>query len=354
LLSERLLFDSKILIVDDNASNVLLVERLLEWAGYSNVKSATNGEAALALKQSYGPDLIILDLHMPGMDGYEVMRRMREGDQGELFLPILVFTADTTAEARQKALNVGASDFLTKPGEATEVSLRVRNFLHTRHLNRDLHERNRILEQKVGERTRALWSSQVEVLERLAKAAELCDDDAGDHSRRIGEMSARIAETLGWDKTRVELLRLAAPLHDVGKVGLPEALLTKPGKLTAEEAQEVERHSTIGGDLLAGGRSPLLLIAEQIARHHHERWDGAGYPQGLTGEAIPEAARIVAVADEFDCLTNSTGQRKAVPVERAMDIIAAKSGTSFDPAVVAAFASAFRRTEDREALGLVA
>lgn len=354
MLDDRILRESRLLIVDDNPSNVLLVERLLEWGGYHNVKSASDADSALRLQAQWDPDLIILDLHMPHVDGFEVMRRLRERGGEHMYLPILVFTADATPEARKKSLALGASDFLTKPGEATEVNLRVRNFLQTKHMHAELSERARQLEDKVAERTLALWNSQLEVLERLSRMAELRDDDAADHCRRVGEISARIATGMGWKRSQIELIRAAAPLHDIGKVGLPEALLTKPGKLSAEELDVLKRHVTVGADILAGGQSPLLQIAEVIARHHHERWDGSGYPAGLRGEDIPIEARIVAIADSFDSSMIPRAYRKALNAEDAMAEIALQSGILYDPAIVSTFVGIYRLPAERATLLQVA
>ena len=337
MLSDRILKESRILIVDDDESNVLLLERLLELSGYIHVKSTLDPEEVLSLYESFRPDLILLDLHMPRMDGYEVMKQLQSLRRTGSYLPILVFTADVTAEAKRRALEMGASDFLTKPGNSMEISLRVRNFLETRHLHRRLEDQNASLEEIIQARTRELVMTQVEILERLAMAGEYRDDDTGEHTKRVGELSARIAREMSLSKGEISMIRRTAPLHDLGKIGIPDAILLKPDRLTYEEYEIMKTHTTIGARILGSGSSPLLRKAETIAISHHERWDGSGYPAGLSGEDIPPAGRIVAVADVFDALTHDRPYKKAWTVEEAVAEIKDQRGRQFDPAVVEAF-----------------
>lgn len=342
MIAEEVLLQSKILIVDDNPCNVMVLERMLDWAGYKNLKSTLESTAAVTLYQEYRPDLVILDLHMPNMSGFEVLESLKRLS-GSCFVPILVFTADMTGPARDKALALGASDFLTKPGDAMEISLRVHNFLQTHHLNREIEQKNAELEQKVAQRTMDLWTSQIEILERLARASQLRQNSESDRPKKIGEISAEIARILGWDPTRVELLRLAAPLHDIGNLTVPDAVLQKAARLTEEEQRLMRSHTTAGADVFAGGRTPLVIMAEAIARYHHERWDGDGYPDGLIGEAIPAEARIVAVADSLLTLLKGNNCWRGLKFEDALDDIAAGSGRRFDPQVIQAFLVAFKR-----------
>ncbi len=276
------------------------------------------------------PDLVLLDLMMPHLDGYEVMRRLAPLTPAGTHLPVIVLTADTNPDTRRRALASGATDFLTKPFDVVEVALRVRNLLQVRKLAQSL-------EGQVRERTRDLEAARVEVVERLAAAAEYRDDDTGQHTRRVGDLAARIAAALGRPADEVETLRLAAPLHDVGKIGVPDSILMKPGRLTPDEFAVMKTHAAIGGRILAGARFPLLLTAEAVARTHHERWDGTGYPAGLAGEAIPLAGRVVAVADVYDALTHARPYKAAWSPADAADEIRRQAGTQFDPAVVAAF-----------------
>jgi putative two-component system response regulator len=249
---------------------------------------------------------------------------------------VLVLTADATPEAKHKALSLGARDFLSKPLDPLEVTLRVNNLLETRFLYRALLEENRRLEERVQERTRELQQAQLEILERLARAAEYRDDETGEHVRRVAVNAAHVAEALGLPQEQVGMIRSAAPLHDLGKIGIPDAILRKPAKLTPEEFAVIKTHATIGAELLSGGRSELSRVAERIARSHHERWDGSGYPDGLAGEEIPLEGRIVAVVDVFDALTSERPYKSAWPLEEALAEIEAQAGRQFDPRVVQA------------------
>ena len=322
--------DARILIVDDEPVNLLLLEQILENQGYSNFVSTTNPQQVFTLFAEAEPDLILLDLMMPGMSGFEVMERLSYLIPEETFLPILILTADATAEAKRKALSGEATDFLTKPFDHTEVVLRIRNLLATRLLHCTLDER-------VRERTAQLSESQIEVLNRLARAAEFRDDDTGQHTLRVGQTAALLAQRLGCTEEQVDLIRQAAPLHDVGKIGISDLILLKPGKLTDEEFATMKTHASIGAALLSGGNSELVQIAERIASTHHERWDGRGYPQGISGESIPIEGRILAIADVFDALTHERPYKNAWPVEEAVAEIARQSGSQFDPQVVEAF-----------------
>jgi putative two-component system response regulator len=335
------MFDSrittaKVLIVDDQPSNTLLLEGILEEEDYTAYRSITDSRRALPVFLEYQPDLILLDLQMPHLNGFEVMKQLRSHIPLKAFLPIVVLTADITPEARRQALSEGAMDFLTKPFDATEVILRIGNLLQTRILHLQLQDQNKLLEQKVRERTVELEETRNEILERLALAAEYRDDDTGEHTKRVGLMSAQIAQTLGLPEAEVELIRRAAPLHDVGKIAIPDSILLKDGKLTHEEFEHMKNHAVLGANMLSGGRFSLLQLAEEIARTHHERWDGTGYLR-LQGEMIPIAGRIVAVADVFDALTNERPYKKAWSREDAIEEIQRQSGHQFDPRVVDAF-----------------
>jgi putative two-component system response regulator len=336
-VGEPPLESARILIVDDEPVNVRLLERMLGQAGYTELSSTTDARNALPLAREFGPDLILLDLHMPHLDGFEVMQQLGEIRPPGSYLPILVLTADITPAAESRALEMGAKDFVSKPFQVTRVLLRIRNLLETRFLHLGLERQNERLEERVRHRTKELEESQREVLERLTLATEFRDDDTGHHTRRVGELSARTAVNLGLDPEAVELIRGAAPLHDTGKIAIPDAILLKPGRLTLVEFETMKTHTTIGAHMLAGGRTALMRLAEQIALAHHERWDGAGYPHGLAGEAIPLAARIVAVADFYDALSHDRPYRSAWPLERIVAEIERESGGHFDPRVAAGF-----------------
>ncbi|HEX6268767.1 MAG TPA: two-component system response regulator [Anaerolineales bacterium] len=327
---------ARILIIDDQSSNVLLLESILQEEDYTAYRGITDSRRALSVYLDYRPDLILLDLQMPYLDGFEVMNQLRARVPPGAFLPVLVLTADITPETKRQALAEGATDFLTKPFDPAEVTLRIRNLLQTRALHLQLQDQNELLEQRVRERTAELEETQLEILERLALAAEYRDDDTGEHTKRVGEMSAQIAQALGLPEAEVELVRRAAPLHDVGKIGIPDTVLLKPGKLTPEEFALMQTHTTLGAKMLSGGQFSLLQRAEEIALTHHERWDGTGYLR-LRGESIPIAGRIVAVADVFDALTSARPYKEAWPRAQALEEIQRQSGRQFDPRVVEAF-----------------
>ncbi|MGH2918861.1 MAG: HD domain-containing phosphohydrolase [Solirubrobacteraceae bacterium] len=336
---EHVLKQLRILVVDDEDANVLLLRRILERDGYARVDSTTRPDRVAAMFAAHPPDLVLLDLHMPVMDGFAVMEQLRPLTGEGRGVPFLVLTADATDATRRRALSVGARDFLTKPLDQIELLLRVRNLLEVKHLQDRLREHNAQLEHKVAERTFDLDQSRLEMLERLALAAEYRDDTTQEHAWRIGRICALVALALGLPDHDVELIARAAPLHDVGKIGISDTILLKPGKLTDEEFEVIKTHTTIGAEILAGSRSPLLRLAEQIALTHHERWDGGGYPGGLRGDAIPLPGRIAAVADVFDALTHDRPYKRAWPVQDAVAEIVSQAGRHFDPGVVDAFAT---------------
>src|SRR5205085_1204241 len=251
--------------------------------------------------------------------------------------PVIVLSADITHDSKRLALEAGAIDFVSKPFVRGEVLLRVRNLLHTRQLQLQLARRRDELEDMVRERTEDLEAARREVLDRLARAAEHRDDDTHEHAMRIGSISEALARELHLDLTTVEDIRRAAPLHDIGKIAVPDRILSKPGKLDTAELREMRRHPDIGAMILSGGRASVLRMAEEIARTHHERWDGNGYPFGLSGDQIPLAGRVVAVADVFDALTHRRPYKDPWPVDRSAEEIRAQRGRHFDPDVVDAF-----------------
>src|SRR3990170_5804768 len=326
--------ESRILIIDDRQANIELLKRILHNAGFVSVNGTTDPTTGVELVRTWGPDLVLLDLHMPGLDGFGVLEAIRPQLTGGSYLPVLMLTADSSAETKRRALASGVKDFLTKPFDSTEARLRIENLLETRSLYTTVRKQNESLEHRVTDRTRELEEAQVEILQRLAAAAEFRDDDTGEHTHRVGHMAALIATGLGLSAPHVDLIRRAAPLHDVGKIGIPDSILLKPGRLTREERRIMQTHAAIGAAMLAGGNSTLVQMAERIARSHHERWDGKGYPDGSAGELIPIEARIVAVADFLDALAHNRPYRPAWPLEKALAKIAAERGGHFDPAVV--------------------
>jgi putative two-component system response regulator len=329
--------EARILLVDDQELNLRVLRQVLEKAGLRNITLTQDPYAVAALVALHTPDLIVVDLHMPGLDGWGVMEALHPQLDAAGYLPILVLTADVTDESRRRALASGARDFLTKPIDPIEVILRTQNLLETRMLYLELELRNVDLEQRVRERTAQVEAAQLETLERLARTAEYRDDQTGRHVVRVGRVAALLGRTIGLDDDTVRLLRLAAPLHDLGKIGIPDAILLAPRRLEPAEFEEMKMHTTIGSRILAGSTSTLLQLAERIAMTHHERWDGRGY-HGLVASDIPKAARIVGVADVFDALTHERPYKTAWPVDMAVDEIMTNRGTQFDPEIVDAFA----------------
>ena len=336
--------DARFLIVDDELANVRVLERMLEEWGCQHIKGTTNPHQAAPLFREFQPDLVLLDLMMPELDGFAVMQQLQPLVPPGSFLPILVLTADTTVPTKHKALAAGAKDFLTKPFDMVELSLRVSNLIETRFLYLQLQDQNRVLDEKVRDRTAELAQSEIETVECLALAAEFRDDDTGQHTQRVGHTTALLAQRLDVDSERVDLIRQAAPLHDVGKIGIADSILLKPGKLTPEEFTTMKSHVVIGAHILARHHTALLQLAANIALTHHERWDGSGYPYNRAGEDIPLEGRLVAVADVFDALTHERPYKAAWPVADAVAEIERQSGRQFDPAVVEAFSKLAHET----------
>jgi putative two-component system response regulator len=327
-----------ILVIDDEEVNLRLVVTLLRRAGYASVATLADATALEQQLLAQVPDLVILDLHMPERDGFAVLDALQRYILDE-HLPVLVVSGDISIAARRRALAHGARDFLTKPFDVIELTLRVRNQLETRLLYQDVRKQNRALLEVIHGQTRLLEHARVEMIERLAVAAEYRDEDTSRHTRRVGTLSARLARALGMPDHDVHLMTRAAALHDVGKIGIPDALLLKPARLTDEETRIMRTHTTIGAHILGESTDPLLQLAEVIASSHHERWDGTGYPHRLSGDAIPLPGRIVAVADAFDALTHDRPYRPARSLSDALQEIEAGRGTQFDPDVVAALRS---------------
>ena len=332
---------ARILVIDDEPANVDVLRRLLERAGFSRIQTTTDPREVTALYVDFRPDLILLDLHMAHMDGLEVMDALNQIAEAT-YLPILMLTGDVSAEARREALSRGAKDFIHKPFSSDEVLLRIGTLLETRFLYLQIQSQNQILEAKVRERTRELEGAQLEIIERLARAAEFRDDNTGQHTARVGQMAALIAKEIGLPDAQVSLIRRAAPLHDVGKIGIPDAILLKLGKLTAEEFEVVKTHTVIGARILSGSKFPIMRLAEEIAFSHHERWDGCGY-ESMPRDEIPLAGRIVAVADVFDALTQQRPYKEAWPVDAAMAEIDRERSRQFDPNLVDAFLRVIER-----------
>jgi putative two-component system response regulator len=341
---EGRILTARILMVDDEEPNLQLLRRILEPVGFDRLEETTDPFQVLPICRERPPDLVLLDIAMPGKDGFQVLAEIREHMAEEEYLPVLILTSDHSPETKRRSLSAGAQDFLNKPLSPAEVRLRVKNLLQTRFLHLALRDHNRLLEERVRERTAELEDAHAEILARLARAAEFRDDQTGEHTRRVGRLSGAIARELGLHPDEISLIQQVAPLHDVGKIGIPDDILLSPKELTPSQVEVMRSHTEIGGDLMAGSGIPLLDMAEEIARTHHERWDGTGYPDGLSGDDIPIAGRIVAVADSYDAVAYQRRYKPAWTAEDAWWEIARKAGADFDPTVIDAFTKALRST----------
>ena len=331
------IFDRRVLIVDSESREVLFLEKILRDAGYTCLQSTTDSGAVNALYLDFQPDVLLLALNQTGSDGFEVIDQLKPLIGKRTFFPILVLTHDKTMASKYKALGHRAHDFLTKPFDPTEVLLRVENLLETQTLHHRLESQNQILIERIRDRTGDLERARFETVECLAMAAEFRDDETGQHTQRVGHVSAMLAKALECPSDQVELIRCAATLHDVGKIAIPDAVILKPGKLTADEYKTMTTHTTIGAEILGHSKSMLLQLAAQIALSHHECWDGTGYPLRRCADEIPLSGRIVSVADVFDALTHKRPYKKAWPTVDALAEIQRLSGSKFDPHAVAVF-----------------
>lgn len=358
--SEAVISSAEILIIDDEPVNLKLVKKYLKEAGYANVQVTSDSQAGLSLIRKQHPALVLLDLMMPEVDGLELLRRMR-ADPSLRQIPVIVLTATDEREVKRTALELGASDFLTKPVDPTDLLPRIRNVLGVKAFQDHLQHYARELERQVQERTAELEASRLEVIYCLGRAAEYRDNETGRHIVRVGRFVGVIARALGMDEASAMLLETAAPLHDMGKIGIPDAVLLKPGRLDEEEFQIMQKHAEYGCDIVStinrNGRnefsshtslgaemmhrtcSPLLKAASIIALTHHERWDGTGYPCRLKGEEIPIEGRITAVADVFDALSSKRPYKPALAYDECFRIMEESRGKHFDPQVLDAFFS---------------
>ncbi len=337
-IADQMLRAARILIVDDNETNVELIRALLEEDGYDNLESTTSSLDGLALylgaPDSF--DLILLDLRMPDLDGLGFIAAIREA-RPDIAHPVIILSAQADQRSREQALSAGVRDYLTKPVVVWEVLHRVRNALSLQLLWRQTEALNRDLEERVMRRTVELEETRREVIRRLATAGEFRDNDTGQHVERMSQYAYVLARGAGMADQDARALRDAAPLHDIGKIAMPDAILLKEGPLTDDEWVTMRRHAEIGGAILDGSGFALLELAREIAVSHHERWDGSGYPLGLAGQDIPLSGRIVAVADVFDALTSQRPYKRAWSIEEALGFLKDNAGKLFDPGLVAQF-----------------
>jgi putative two-component system response regulator len=320
-----------ILLVDDIVDNIDILNSIL--LPHYHTRIALNGEKALKIVGSANPpDLILLDIMMPGLNGYEVCQRLKDNPDTR-DIPIIFITAMSEVEDEQHGLELGAVDYITKPVNPAIVLARVRTHLA-------LYDQNRELARQVRERTADLFKTRQQIIRRLGRAAEFRDNETGNHIIRMSHFCRLIGIAAGLGEKTVEILYNASPMHDVGKIGIPDHILLKPGKLTEEEWQVMRRHPRIGADIIGQHSDELLQSAWAIALCHHEKWDGTGYPTGLKGEDIPLMARIAALADVFDALTTERPYKKAWTIEAAVSHIEAQAGSHFDPGLIEPFRQA--------------
>lgn len=336
MLSNDEIIKGRILIVDDAESHILLLRKVLKGAGYTNTAATTNPEEAVTLYREFRPDLVILDLQMKPLDGFQVIEQLKALEP-DSYPPVLMMTALNDQDVRLRALDAGARDFLNKPFDRVEALTRIRNMLEVRLLHNQIVEQNRQLEETVRARTREIRETRLEVIRRLGRAAEYRDNETGMHIIRMSLAAAALGRAIGLSSAECDLILNASPMHDIGKIGIPDRILLKPGPLDESEWKVMRRHPAIGAELLAGGGSDLMQMAEMIAHCHHERWDGNGYPRGLVGKQIPLAARIVAVCDVFDALLSKRPYKEPWSVDAALAELDRSAGSRLDPDLVAAF-----------------
>lgn len=352
------------MIVDDEETNILTVQAFLKKEGYEDFVSTTDSRDAMAEINTNKPDVLLLDIKMPHVGGIDILRSMST-DASLQHIPSIVLTAATDPDIKKQALDLGATDFLTKPVDPHDLIPRVRNALFMKSHLDAMADQNARLEELVKRRTDDLFNSRQQLILSLARAAEHRDDDTGNHVIRVGRYAGIIAAEIGWSDQRVRMIEQAAQLHDVGKIGIPDSILFKPGKLdpdewklmrkhcafgveiiephTGNELRQLRSHARLGAQLLHMRSSPMMMMATRIAQTHHEKWDGSGYPLGLAGEDIPIEGRITAVADVFDALSSARPYKDAFPREKCFSILQEGRGKHFDPRALDAF---FARSEE--------
>ena len=356
---------AKIMIVDDEQLVIRVVRRFLSTEGYTNFLTVSDSRQAFDQLNTFQPDIVLLDIMMPHLSGIDLLQR-RQHDSYAKHIPFIILSANSEKSIKREALKLGATDFLAKPVDAVDLVLRVQNSLLVKQHQDQLTDYAVELEKKVQQRTRQIDASREQIIHCLAKAAEFRDNETGAHVIRVGKYASVIAKQLGFGPNYCRQIELAAQLHDVGKIGIPDSILLNPGKLSREEFDIMKLHCRLGCQIMeplaraemadlrqtgkTTGDAPMLVLAANIARTHHEKWDGTGYPEGLKGEEIPIEGRITCVADVYDALCSERPYKPKFPREKCLEIMLSERGTRFDPAVLDVF---FERLDIIDQIGQV-
>ncbi|PLX78139.1 MAG: two-component system response regulator [Desulfuromonas sp.] len=336
MLTEQEIKNGRVLIVDDKQDNTLLLENILLKAGYQSVLSTNDPREVLDLFVSFQPDLILLDIEMPHLSGFEVIEQIKSIFDSD-YLPILILTAYHDRETRLHALRSGARDFISKPFDNEEILCRIRNLIEVTLAHHRIQNNNTLLDLEIETKTRELHETRLEIIRRLGMAAEFKDRETANHIIRMSKISKLLGVAHGMSEEEGELILNASPMHDVGKIGIPDQILMKPDKLDPVEWKTMQNHSELGFRLLDGHTSEIMNAAKEIALTHHEKWDGSGYPRRINGENIPLMGRVCAIADVFDALTSPRPYKQPWSMQEATDEIERLSGQHFDPELVETF-----------------
>jgi len=335
----------QICVIEDNHMTLNVIKALLQRVRSYGVEAFTDPQEAMARCEATTFDIVLVDYQMAKMNGIECVTHLRNLTEYQ-YVPIIMLTADGDRDLRVSAVSAGATDFLSKPFDTEELRLRVKNLLSLRQAQLSLADRARHLDDEIAQATRTIIAREQELIWRLALAIETRDGNTGEHISRVATISKLVARHLGMDAEFCRTLYLAAPLHDTGKIGIPDAVLNKEGPLTEEEVAVIQSHTDIGRRILEGGDSILLNMACEVAMTHHEKWDGSGYGQGLSGDDIPISGRIVAIADVFDALCTERPYKNAWAIDDAYAEIQRLSGSHFDPECVMALVAAKPEIEE--------
>ncbi len=327
------IYTAKVLIVADDPSNAAPLHEILEKDGYKNLFSTDELPHVLPLYRKHRFDLILLDIEMSGIAGMKVLQQLQKGTKGN-FLPVIVLSAHADQQTRKKTLGMGAKDFIAKPFENWEILLRIQNILQASLYHKQQVSRKDLLESEIHKRTKEILATQFEIVQRLAVAGELRDNETGAHVKRMSHICSLLSKQRGLGQEFSELMLYASAMHDVGKIGVPDSILLKTKKLSPEEWLIMQQHPVIGARIIGNHDSKLISLAREIALYHHEKWDGSGYPHGISGNEIPISARIAAISDVFDALTSDRPYKQAWSIEKVVETIQAESGKHFEPVMV--------------------